>query len=500
MELIGKDNCVNKECVTLNIKCLTQYGSTLHGHKTHYERINVKALEVAFYMLSRLYQIELKDTVKMNDEDLELINQSSPGFPYNIEGSVKNVEMADIIKDTLEEMDKINENGKLVFNVYSAFTKLDLMSIRKKHLVRIISSSPAHLSLATQRWSSIFEHNLQQNHRHNAIKIGVGKFYLEYESMRQFLEATNKDLLFNEQDVSGWDHRLFSFLMELFWLFLYQNCFKDIDLKDKRKFAQVVEGQVASFFLTKEGELVSVLGGQKSGSQVTCVLNSWAHLFILAYAFAVFAITVLKMTDLNEIFIMFFQHVRACKLGDDSISVITEYLVNLGFNKEFILMIYTDHFSLIANPEKNKFYKKDITDDIWFLGSKFQEEKNIITGQTVVVPVPKRTRIIDSIVFFRDKYKFSAIVFNTLKSEGVLHELFRLTRVQAALVNSYFDEELRGLLLFLRGVSVAKLGLNENDIESNFGKLSVYSRDLESAITKLAKKTRSYFMFLLLGP
>lgn len=66
--------------------------------------------------------------------------------------------------------------------------------------------------------------------------------------MRQFLEATNSDLLFNEQDVSGWDHRLFSFLIELFWIFLYQNCFKDIDLNDKRKLAQVIEGHVSSFF------------------------------------------------------------------------------------------------------------------------------------------------------------------------------------------------------------------------------------------------------------
>lgn len=173
----------------------------------------------------------------------------------------------------------------------------------------------------------------------------------------------------------------------------------------------------------------------------------------------------------------------------------TRYIRDKGFNKEFFFKIYTDHFSLIANPEKNKFYKNSITDDIWFLGSKFQEEKYYATGQTIVVPVPKKSRIMDSIAFFRDKYKFSAIVFDKLKSEGVLHELFRLTRIQAALVNSFFDADLRRLLLHLRTLSVLKLGLTENDIETNFDKLNVYGRDLDEAINKLSNKQDRIFCF-----
>lgn len=57
---------------------------------------------------------------------------------------------------------------------------------------------------------------------------------------------------------------------------------------DYQYLAQVIEGHVGGYFITREGELMQILGSQKSGHQATCSLNSFIHTFILNFAFCLF--------------------------------------------------------------------------------------------------------------------------------------------------------------------------------------------------------------------
>lgn len=118
------------------------------------------------------------------------------GYPYNVVGAVKNIDMKVPIMETLEEMDQMNKNLKLMYIVYCAFTKKDLMSKTKSKMTRIISGSSAHINLSTQRFSKVFEEKATNNHRRNGMKIGIGKFYQEFDSVRKYLEAIGEDLCF----------------------------------------------------------------------------------------------------------------------------------------------------------------------------------------------------------------------------------------------------------------------------------------------------------------
>lgn len=78
---MGTEYFVKEQCHALNIKSLTQYGTSLEGVLNHYERLNVLGLKYAWYAMSRLYQHELRETTILDDEHFDLVNQSSPGLP-----------------------------------------------------------------------------------------------------------------------------------------------------------------------------------------------------------------------------------------------------------------------------------------------------------------------------------------------------------------------------------------------------------------------------------
>lgn len=149
---------------------------------------------------------------------------------------------------------------------------------------------------------------------------------------------------------------------------------------------------------------------------------------------------------------------------------------------------------MIARKEKNKFCREELTSDLKFLGSEFV----MVDKDNIIVPVPERSRILDSIMYFRDSNKITAKIFQEIQDSTVLHEIFRLARIQSALVNAFFDKEFRQILLTLRSTSQQKLGFGDEEILVGIDQLE---KEVNVVCSKLKKPHERYLcVFFFLAP
>ena len=499
-ENIGRDNFVNKENTKKNIMSLSQYGMLLNSYEEHQEKWinNLDCIMAALYILKRQYKIVLDNLEKVDDSKLDLKNQKSPGFPYNMVRGAVNVNFKEEIKKTFEEMQEWNREGILFYIYYNAFTKMDLMKKDKKDILRIISSSSAHYSLLSQRYLKSLDELLRKYHRRFEMRIGISNFYKEYESVYKYLTSI-EDPLFGESDVTGWDFHIFTWLIELFYFFLIKEGAWELSDLDQFYLAQVIEGHVSGHFITREGELVQIIGGQKSGHQATCSLNSFIHVFILNFAFCLFLKRkneiIIEKENYNTIFEKWWLNFKFVLLSDDENHSISRSFYNRGFNGKFLTEIWMDYFSQLIKPNKNVFGKESLFADIKFLSNRYLK-----LPEGHIVPYPETARVLDSVCFFRDRAKITAQLSAFVKDKDRVMEILRLARINALYIMGFFNEDLNKVLSRLRDISLEKLGFTITSFEKRSEIVASLKTELVSYIrhsSDLYDRTIGLFYYIL---